>query len=95
MATFLEKLLSDASWYAYSIFLAVAIVVNCYLLSHAHGSGFRVLWIVVSYFMAGGMMLLLRSLLRWLKSKKPRDPGRQPGELGSLHFRAAAGKKSK
>jgi len=92
MATFLDGLLSDARWYAYSILLSVALLSDSYLISHSPVSGLGVLGIVVlSSLMAGGILLLLRSL----RSKKPKDPGGQPGEFGSLHFRAAAGKKSK
>jgi len=91
MATFMDRLLSDARWYAYSIFFTAALIVSFYLLSPAHSSVLRVLGVIVSYFVAGGMMMLLR----WLKSKKPKDPGDQAGASDSLHFRAAAGKKSK
>jgi len=92
MATFLNELLADARWYACSIVFSAALIVDFYLLSHPHASGLRVLvTIILTLAMAGGLFLLLRSL----KSKTPRDPGDKSGESGSLHFRAAAGKKSK
>ncbi len=92
MSAFLNDLLADARWYVCSIFFAAALIVDFYMVSHSPVSGLGVtLALGMSIVMAGCIYMLLRSL----KSKKPRDPGRQPGESGSLHFRAAAGKKSK
>jgi hypothetical protein len=96
MAIFLEGLLADARWYALSIFLTAALIVDFYLLSHSpFGALGLLVTIVLSLVMTSCTLLLLRSLVRWLKSKTPTVALDTPGELGSLHFRVADGKKSK
>jgi len=88
MATFLNGLLADARWYLCSILLSAALLVDWYLLSHPSGLGILGA-VLLSFAMAGSMFLLLRS------RKTPKDPSGQSGELNSLRFRAAVGKKSK